>query len=368
MSTDPALSQAPHRDAERPDDRHASGRSARDGVAGGGGIVGTGTAVLALVMVLLLAVAASLALGARSIAPAEVWRALTDPVAGDTAHLVVRDIRVPRTLLGLVGGLALGVAGALMQGLTRNPIADPGLLGVNAGASLAVVGAISVLGIQDAAGWIWFAFGGAALATALVYGAASAGWEGATPVRLALIGAAVTAFATSLVTLVLLSDQRTLGEYRFWQVGSLAGRPASLVWSVVPFVVVGLVLALGSARLLDALALGDDVARGLGHSVDRGRLLVALAVVLLCGSAVSLVGPVAFVGLVAPHVARALVGPMHRRILLLSALIGPSLLLLADVVGRLVARPAEVEAGVVVAVIGAPVLLVVVRRARMAAA
>lgn len=329
------------------------------------GVVGWGPALLAL---LLLAVVASLALGARDIALGQVWAALVDPVAGDNDHLVVRDLRVPRTLVGLVGGAALGVAGALMQGVTRNPIADPGLLGINSGASLAVLGAISLLGVTSVSGYLWFAFAGAALAAVVVYGAASLGPEGVTPVKLALVGAAVTATSTSVITVVLLADTQALDDYRFWQVGSLANRPLDVLTAVAPFVVVGLVLALAAGRVLDALALGDDVARGLGQDVVRGRLLVVLAVVLLCGSAVSMVGPIAFVGLAVPHLARAVVGLDHRRIVAVSALLGPVLLLGADVVGRLVVRPGELEAGLVVALVGAPVLLLVVRRSQAVAA
>ncbi|WP_341241756.1 iron ABC transporter permease [uncultured Nocardioides sp.] len=327
--------------------------------------MGWGPALLAL---LLLAVVASLALGARDIALGQVWAALVDPVAGDNDHLVVRDLRVPRTLVGLVGGAALGVAGALMQGVTRNPIADPGLLGINSGASLAVLGAISLLGVTSVSGYLWFAFAGAALAAVVVYGAASLGPEGVTPVKLALVGAAVTATSTSVITVVLLADTQALDDYRFWQVGSLANRPLDVLTAVAPFVVVGLVLALAAGRVLDALALGDDVARGLGQDVVRGRLLVVLAVVLLCGSAVSMVGPIAFVGLAVPHLARAVVGLDHRRIVAVSALLGPVLLLGADVVGRLVVRPGELEAGLVVALVGAPVLLLVVRRSQAVAA
>lgn len=331
-------------------------------------MVGWGLALLALLLLLLLAVVASLALGARDIALGQVWAALVDPVAGDNDHLVVRDLRVPRTLVGLVGGAALGVAGALMQGVTRNPIADPGLLGINSGASLAVLGAISLLGVTSVSGYLWFAFAGAALAAVVVYGAASLGLEGVTPVKLALVGAAVTATSTSVITVVLLADTQALDDYRFWQVGSLANRPLDVLTAVAPFVVVGLVLALAAGRVLDALALGDDVARGLGQDVVRGRLLVVLAVVLLCGSAVSMVGPIAFVGLAVPHLARAVVGLDHRRIVAVSALLGPVLLLGADVAGRLVVRPGELEAGLVVALVGAPVLLLVVRRSQAVAA
>ncbi|MFA6299912.1 MAG: iron ABC transporter permease [Nocardioides sp.] len=328
---------------------------------------GSLAAVVLLVLLVAMAVA-SLMWGARDISVSDVWAALVAPTEGDNDHLVVRDLRVPRTLLGLAGGAALGAAGALMQGVTRNPIADPGLLGLNAGASLAVIVAIAGFGVTSVDGYVWFAFVGAALAAVVVYGAASLGWEGVTPVKLALVGAAVTATATSLITVVLLTDRNTLQEYRFWQVGSLANRSLDALTAVLPFVLLGLALALASGRVLNALALGDDVARGLGQDVTRGRLMVVLAVVLLCGSAVSMVGPIAFVGLVVPHVARAVVGPDYRWIVLLSALLGPVLLLGADIIGRLVVPPSELEAGLVVAVVGAPVLLAIVRRSRSVAA
>lgn len=349
--------------ARRPADAPGAPAPRRTSSAGRGLV-----AALGLLVLVGLAALASLAWGAREIPVGEVWTALLHPVGGDNDHLVVRELRVPRTLVGIVGGAALGAAGALMQGVTRNPIADPGLLGINSGASLAVIVAIAGFGVSSVGGYLWFAFAGAAVAAVVVYGAASLGWEGVTPLKLALVGAAFTATATSLITIVLLTDQRTLDEYRFWQVGSLANRPLHVLTTVLPFVVVGLVLALAAGRVLNALALGDDVARGLGQDVVRGRLLVVVAIVLLCGSAVSLAGPIAFVGLVVPHVARAVVGPDYRWIVLLSTLMGPPLLLTADVLGRLIARPAEIEAGLVVAVIGAPVLLVLVRRSRSVAA
>jgi iron complex transport system permease protein len=317
-----------------------------------------------LLLLLALACFASLAWGVRDVSLGTVWQALVDPVAGDNDMAVVRDQRGPRTLLGLLAGVALGLAGALLQGLTRNPIADPGLLGINSGASLAVVVAIAVLGVSDLGAFVWFAYAGAALAALLVYGAASMGWEGPTPVRLALLGAAVTASTTALIMLVLTTDRSVLEDYRFWSVGSLVNRDPGLAAVVAPQLAVAVVLALLSARFLNAVALGEDVARGLGQNVGRGRSLVVVAAVLLSGSAVAMVGPVAFVGLVVPHVARGLVGPDYRWVLPLSALMGPLLLLAADVVGRLVVRPSELEAGLMVAVVGTPVLIALVRSSR----
>lgn len=318
------------------------------------------------VVVLAVAVLASLALGARDIAPGDVLAALTHPVPGDPDHDVVLDQRIPRTLTGLAAGAALGLAGAIMQGITRNPIADPGLLGVNAGASLFVVLAITALGITSPAGYVWFAFAGAAAAAAVVYGVGAIGREGATPVKLALAGTALTAGLTSIITLLLLTDSDTLNSYRRWSVGSIAGRGTDMLVALLPFLVVGAVLALATGRTLNLLAMGDDLARGLGQNLRVVRAVAAAAIVLLAGSATALAGPIVFVGLVVPHLARPWTGPDYRWILPYSMVLGPVVLLAADVVGRLVVRPGELEAGIVVAVVGAPALIAVVRRVKLA--
>jgi len=317
-------------------------------------------ALLGLVAVLALTCLASLALGVRDVSFGQVVDAVLGPDLSDNDHRAVINERLPRTVLGLLGGAALGLAGVLLQGLTRNPIADPGLLGINAGAALAVVTSISYLGLTAPGQYVWVAFVGAAITALLVYGVASVGREGATPVRLALVGAALTATATSAITMMLLTDRTALGLYRFWSVGSLVNRDLDLAATIGPFVAVGAVLALGSARFLDAMALGEDLAHGLGARVAQGRVVVLAAVVLLCGGATALVGPIAFVGLMVPHLARRLVGQDHRWVLPYAAALGAVLLLAADVIGRLLV-PDELEAGLVVAVLGAPVLIAIVR-------
>ncbi|WP_440710788.1 FecCD family ABC transporter permease [Herbiconiux sp. YIM B11900] len=319
--------------------------------------------LLGMLVAVLVAVGLSLFLGSRSIDLSAVLDVLGGRQGDAVEQMVVLDLRVPRTIIGLVAGAALGLAGALMQGLTRNPLADPGLLGVNAGASLAVVTAIAAFGVTAPSGYIWFAFIGAALAAVLVYAVAS-GRNGPTPLSLTLAGAAVTAVLTSLITLVLLRDLDTLGQYRFWSVGSLVGRDAGTALALAPFLIVGAVVALLLGRSLNGLALGDDVARGLGQRVGLTRMIAGAAIILLCGSATSLAGPLVFVGLVVPHVARRMIGPDFRWILAYSMPLGAILLVLADTLGRLIAQPAELEAGIVVAVIGAPVLIVLVRRDR----
>ncbi|MEH1029836.1 iron ABC transporter permease [Micromonospora profundi] len=318
-------------------------------------------------LVLLLAVLASFALGSRQLGVDQVWHALVAPDSGD-ATVIVRELRMPRTALGLAVGLALAMAGVLFQALTRNPLAEPRILGISAGASFGVVLAISVFGVGTLAGYVWFGIAGALLAGVLVFAIAARAREGASPVTLALVGAALDASLASGVYALLSIDARTFEEYRFWVVGGLAGRDLTVTAQLLPFVVVGLVLAAVVARGLDALALGDDVARGLGHRIGLVRLGGGLAAVLLTGAAVAAAGPIAFVGLAVPHLARALVGADHRWTLAVSALLGPALLLSADVVGRLVAPPGEIPAGIVTALIGAPLLAFLVRRARVVTA
>jgi iron complex transport system permease protein len=323
--------------------------------------LGLAGALLALGLVLL----ASIALGARSIDLPTVWHALW--YGGDSdAAVIVRELRVPRTFLGLGCGVALGLAGALMQALTRNPLADPGLLGVNAGAAAAVVAAIAWLGVTSLTGYIWFAFAGAAVAAAVVYGLGSAGRSGATPVRLALAGTAITAALVAFTEAVTLTDIETFDAWRAWSVGSLANRDSDTLALVAPFLVTGVLLCVLLARPLNALALGDDAGRALGAHIGRTRVAGAAAITLLCGAATAAIGPIVFVGLTVPHIARAITGPDQRWVLAYSAVLAPILLLSADVVGRLVARPGEVEVGVVTAFLGAPVFIALVRRRRIA--
>ncbi len=314
---------------------------------------------------LVAAVVASLAFGAKALPLATVVDALVgfDPAQPD--HLVVRELRLPRTIVGLVVGVALGVAGALMQAITRNPLADPGILGVNAGASLAVVLAIWRLHTSDVDTLVWFAFAGAAVASVVVYLLGSLGRGGVTPVRLTLAGAALSALLFALTRAVTLLDQATLDQFRFWAVGSLTGRDTDVAWSVGRFVLVGVLLAIGLTRPLNAIGLGDDAAAGLGVNVGVTRMLSGVAIVLLCGAAVAAVGPIAFVGLVVPHAVRTAVGPDQRWLLAGCALTGPAVLLACDTVGRLVARPGEVQVGIMTAALGGPAFVLLTRRARL---
>lgn len=321
--------------------------------------------LLALGLVLLLAavVVLSLVVGARAVAPADVWAALVAPTGTDD-DVVVRSLRVPRTLVGVAVGVALGTAGALAQGHTRNPLADPGLLGVSAGAALAVVVGMSV-GVTAPVAQAGLATVGALAASVLVFVLGGVGRRGGTPATLALAGVVLTALLLALVSGIVLLDASALDAYRFWTVGSVSGRGLGVLLAVLPLLAIGLLLALVNAPALDVLGLGDDAARGLGVSVRRTRLVGLAAVALLTASATAVAGPIAFVGLVVPHVARAVTGPAHRWLVPVSALAGAILVVLADVVGRVVARPGELQVGVVLALLGAPVLIALVRSRRL---
>ncbi|WP_326694593.1 MULTISPECIES: iron ABC transporter permease [unclassified Streptomyces] len=315
----------------------------------------------AAVVALLLAVLLSLAVGARAIAPSAVIDALLHGGHSNTAE-VVRQLRVPRTLIGLMVGVALALAGTVLQGITRNPIADPGILGISQGASVGVVLAIAFAGIHTLTGYVWFAFAGAALASVAVYAIASRGRGGATPVKLALGGAAINALLVSVVQGVLTTKASALDEFRFWQVGSISGRDTDIVGQIWPFLLVGVVLVASVARGLDALALGDDMAKGLGQKVATVRIVGGIGATVLTGVGVAAAGPIAFIGLAVPHIARALVGSDHRWVLPMAALIGPVMLLVSDVIGRVIFPPGEVPAGVMTALIGVPFLVALVRR------
>lgn len=327
------------------------------------------TLVVAAVAVALLGVAVllSLLVGARAIPAAEVWRALIAPDAANPDHLVVLTQRVPRTVIGVCAGAALALAGTVMQGLTRNPFADPGLLGVNAGASVAVLAAITLFGLVTPTGFVWFAFVGAALAAVLVAIVGGRGPNGGDPAKLALTGAAVTAGLMAVTFLILTTNIHALDVYRYWSVGGLTARGLDAVTLVLPALLIGAILALASARGLDLIALGTATAAGLGQDVARSRILGIIAAVLLCGGATAIAGPLVFLGLVVPHALRGLVGGSYARLLALGIPLGAALLLLADVIGRVIALPGEIQAGIVVAFLGAPLLVALVLQPRKVA-
>ena len=319
-------------------------------------LLATAGALVALAVACVL----SLLVGARTVPLDAAWQAVLAFDPGSADHVVLAS-RLQRTLAGLAVGVALALAGAGLQGMTRNPLADPGILGLNSGAAAAVATGVYLFSFSSVTQFMAAGFVGAALAAVLVYALAAASRTGATPVTLAIAGAAVTAGLGSLVHALVILDQGALDRMRLWQVGTLGARDLGDLAAVAPALLIGAVIVLGAARALNALALGDDAAAGLGVHVGRTRVVLGVGIVLLVGAAVSLAGPVGFLGLVVPHAVRLLVGSDHRRLLPLSLLLGPVVLLLADVVGRVIAPPAEVQVGVMTALLGVPVFLVLIR-------
>ncbi|MEX2536331.1 MAG: iron ABC transporter permease [Trueperaceae bacterium] len=311
------------------------------------------TGLLLTASALTLLVAASLAVGSMQIPLPALLSKLLSP-DGSVNSLILHTVRLPRALSALLVGASLAVAGGIMQALTRNPLASPGILGVNAGAALAVVVAVLVLGSPPLSTYALFAFAGAGLAGAVVYLLGATGKGNSSPLRLVLAGAVLMSFLTSLTTALLLLDQNTLDQVRFWTAGSLAGRDMELFRLTAPYMLAGLLLSIPLARRLTALSLGDDVARGLGLRSGGVKLLAALVVILLAGGAVALAGPIAFVGLVAPHMARFVIGSDYRWVLPYAALFGAILVTLGDIGARVALRPQEVPVGVVMALVGAP--------------
>ncbi|WP_327182258.1 FecCD family ABC transporter permease [Streptomyces sp. NBC_01334] len=318
--------------------------------------------LLAAMAVLLLVAVASIAVGAKELSVAQVLHGLFED-SGTYADVVV-DERLSRTVLGLLVGAALGLSGAVLQALTRNPLADPGLLGINAGASAAVVTAITYFGVTSLTGYVWFAFFGAAAVGALVW--FLGGSRGATPVRLALAGTAISAALYGYLQAVMIMDDAALARMRFWTVGSLSTATDETIRQVLPFLVVGTLLAFVLARPLNAVAMGDDTAKALGADLNRTRALSMLAATVLCGAATAACGPIVFVGLMVPHIVRSFTGPDLRWIMPYAAVLSPVLLLGSDVIGRVVARPSEVQVGIITAIIGGPVFIFLVRRRRTA--
>lgn len=312
----------------------------------------------------MLAASLSLAVGSRMIPLSSTVDALFN-YDGSTEHRLIWELRFERMVLGLLVGFAMGIAGAVMQSVTRNPIADPGLLGVNAGASLGVVIAISVFGLGSYSEFIWFAMAGGGLVSLGVYMLGGVGSGGVTPIRLALAGAAINALVFALVRLLLLLDGKTLDAFRFWGTGSLAGPDAGLLVMLWPFLAAGAALALIIGRALNALALGEDIARTLGIRTGTIQVAALVTIALLSGASVAAVGPVGFIGLVVPHLARAWCGPDNQWLILYSGLLGALFLLACDVLGRIVLAPTEIEVGVVTAAVGGIAFMLLVRRVRM---
>lgn len=315
------------------------------------------TLIISLICIL-LCIAGSLALGSRSVSPGELIDALFLGKAETFGQIVVRE-RIPRTVFSLIAGAALGISGALMQAITRNPIADPSVLGVNTGASLFVVMGIAFLNIQTAGQYIVLALLGAAITAVFVYGIGSLGAGGATPIKLALAGSATSAALSSFVSAIMLPRSNVMDNFRFWQVGSVSGANWTNIRAVLPFLIIGFLITILLAPVLNAMALGDEMASVLGVHTGIARAIGALAGVVLCGAITAVAGPIGFVGLMVPHVMRLLLGPDQRIIMPMSAVGGALILTAADIAGRILSNPGELESGVVTAFLGAPVLIII---------
>ncbi|SIP94406.1 iron complex transport system permease protein [Aeromonas sp. RU39B] len=319
--------------------------------------------LIAMIMLLVMLSLLSVTFGTRDVSWVEITRALHGEV--NTLGEAAVTMRIPRTVLAMVVGASLGVAGAVMQGVTRNPLADPGILGVNIGAAFFVVIGLAWFGIEQLQSYVWLAILGAAVTAAFVYTIGAMGRGGATPLKLALAGAATSAALSCFTLAVVLPRNDIAGGVRSWQIGGVGGATFEAMYSVLPFMLAGWLITITTARKLNSLALGDELAAGLGERVAWARGSAGLGAILLCGAATAICGPIGFVGLVVPHFCRLLVGVDHRWLLPFSALGGASLLLLSDIIGRLISRPSELAVGVVTAFIGAPFFIWVVRRQRV---
>jgi len=315
---------------------------------------------------LALCVLASLAWGSKSIEFSKVVNSLLDSNDTSFAALVVRE-RIPRTVFSIMAGASLGISGALMQSITRNPIADPSILGVNTGASLFVVIGIAFFNINSANQYIWFALAGAGITSVLVYIIASIGNGGMTPIKLALSGAATSAVLSSLVSAIMLPRSEVMDAYRFWQVGSVSGATWESIALILPFIIIGLIISIAATPALNILALGDEVATGLGVNTGVIRLVCAVAGVMLTGATTAIAGPIGFIGLMIPHSIRLVFGSNLKGIVPLSAIGGAALLILSDVLGRVIGSPGEVQVGIITAFLGAPILIIVARKAKVKA-
>ncbi|MGO3886582.1 MAG: FecCD family ABC transporter permease [Mycetocola sp.] len=321
--------------------------------------------LVVLTAALVLLALASLIVGSRPVPVDQVWAALVGgDVADDVSHIVTQ-MRGPRAVLAVLVGAALGVAGALIQALTRNPLADPGILGVNAGATVAVTIGVGFFGVLGITGYLWFAFAGAIITTVVVYVLGSAGRSGATPIRLTLVGVAMGAILLGITTAITLLNPDAFDSMRSWKAGSLNGRGWDVAEAVWPAIVIGLLIAACVARPLNAVALGDDLAASLGAKIMRTRVLVILALTILAGAATAAAGPIAFVGLMIPHIARWIVGPDQRWIVAYSVVLAGALVLISDMIGRVALGPQEIPVGVVTAIVGAPALILLARRSKV---
>lgn len=306
----------------------------------------------------------SVSYGAVPVAYHNVINAIKNVGLEEYETLVVAT-RIPRVVFGVISGAALSISGVMMQAITRNPIADPSILGVNTGASLFVVCGMAFFHISSSYEYIWLAFIGASLTAVLVYGLAACGNGGVTPMKLALAGTATSIALQSMINTIMLPNGQVMDNFRFWQVGNIGAANWDDINTILPYFMIGFVLSIIVIHPLNAIALGDEMAISLGINVTLTRILAALAGVLLCASTTALAGPIGFVGLMVPHLVRAIVGPDLKKVIPLSALLGACLLLIADLIGRIFGRPGEIESGIITAFLGAPVFILIIRKVKV---
>lgn len=312
-------------------------------------------------LILCLTLLGSIYWGVVKIPIAEIYRSFT-AFDGSTNHIIIRTVRLPRSLISILVGAALSVAGAIMQGLTLNPLASPGILGINAGAALAVVSGTLIIGDVATNTSTWLALAGAAITAVAVYYLGSLGRGGLTAINLTIAGAAITAFISSITSGILIISQRTLEEIRFWLAGSVASRDLNLLWQVLPYICIGLILGMAISKQLTLLSLGEDIARGLGQSTPSIKIIAAISIILLAGSSVAIAGPISFIGLIVPHLVRLIIGLDYRWILPYCAILGGIIVLIADICGRLIIPPSELPVGLVMPLIGAPFFIYLINR------
>ena len=321
--------------------------------------------VIILCLALLSVIAMfSVSLGVKRIAFSKVMEVIFGNDLDSIEATIILQ-RIPRTVFGILAGGALGISGALMQSITRNPIADPSILGVNTGASLFVVAGIAFFNITAAYQYIWLAIIGAGLTAVFVYSVASMGKDGATPLKLALSGSAVSIVLGSLVSTIMLPNNRVMEAFRFWQVGSIGSATWENIALISPFLILGFIISMLISGYLNNLALGDEATTALGTNVVLTRSVGALASVLLCGAATALAGPIGFIGLIIPHIVRLAFGSEMSKMLPLSFIGSGILLLLSDILGRIIGSPGETEVGIVTAVLGAPIFIFAIRKGRV---
>lgn len=316
------------------------------------------------IIILLVSVVLSITYGAKSVGLSDVIDAITGNNTS-SYNVNVVQARIPRTLFGIIAGAALSISGVLMQSITRNPIADPSILGVNTGASLFIVCGISFFNIQSKGAYILFAFAGAMLTALFVYRLANMGYGGATPIKLAISGAAISTALSSLISIVVMPDSSVMTTFRFWQIGSIGGTSINDILLLLPFALVAVCISLLMSHNLDAMLLSDETAKSLGLNINQTRAIAAICGVLLCATTTALAGPISFVGLMIPHLIRGLIGSAHKPLIICSGIYGGAVLIFADILGRVLGNPGELESGIMTALIGAPVFIYIIRKAKL---